>query len=81
MEVAPPDVFSDAVRFFWDKTGQQRRAQDKSGDVDRGRRGAVTGGKQMHGFITRLTEPRIWCGISFSVENSCWNANTLLHVL
>lgn len=41
----------DAVRFFW---RQRRRQSEKQGggvDLDRGARSAVTGGKQMNGFV------------------------------
>lgn len=40
-----------AVRHFWEtRSGQARRQQD-AGRSDQGSRGAVTGGKQMDGFV------------------------------
>ncbi len=41
----------DAVRFFWHKRQQQSRRQGGGDDRDRGTRSAVTGGKQMDGFV------------------------------
>lgn len=41
----------DAVRFFWQKRLTQSAKQGGGVDVDRGARAAVTGGKQMDGFV------------------------------
>jgi hypothetical protein len=41
----------DAVRHFWLTRQQQSTRQGSADDPDRGARGAVTGGKQMDGFI------------------------------
>jgi hypothetical protein len=41
----------DAVRHFWYTRQQQSTRQGHAEDRDRGARGAVTGGKQMDGFI------------------------------
>jgi hypothetical protein len=41
----------DAVRHFWVTRQQQSSRQDEADDRDRGSRGAVTGGKQMDGFV------------------------------
>ncbi len=41
----------EAVRFFWGKRLLQSRKQGGGVDLDRGARAAVTGGKQMDGFI------------------------------
>src|SRR5437016_2125889 len=41
----------DAVRHFWHTRQQQSTRQGHAEDRDRGARGAVTGGKQMDGFI------------------------------
>lgn len=46
----------EAVRFFWNTRGTQASKQLASGTVDQGARGAVTGGKQMDGFIKVLSE-------------------------
>jgi hypothetical protein len=40
-----------AVRHFWDTRSGQSRKQQDSGRIDQGSRGAVTGGKQMDGFV------------------------------
>ena len=40
---------SNAVAHYW-LTLSTQAAKQKSGDADRGRRAAVTGGKQMDGF-------------------------------
>ena len=40
-----------AVRHFWDTRSGQAKKQQDAGRSDRGARGAVTGGKQMDGFI------------------------------
>ena len=41
----------EAVRHFWRTRDQQSTAQGSEATRDRSRRGAVTGGKQMDGFI------------------------------
>src|ERR1700693_2182431 len=41
----------DAVRHFWLTRQQQSTRQGDKEDQDRGSRGAVTGGKQMDGFV------------------------------
>ena len=41
----------NAVRFFWQKRRQQSSSQGGGTDRDRGARSAVTGGKQMDGFV------------------------------
>ncbi len=41
----------DAVRHFWQTRQQQSTRQGDAGQRDRGARGAVTGGKQMDGFV------------------------------
>ncbi len=40
-----------AVEFYWGMRTNQRQAQETRGIRDQGLRGAVTGGKQMDGFI------------------------------
>jgi len=45
----------EAVRFFWTSREEQRRRQGAaSGEKDRGHRAAVTGGRQMGGFVRLL---------------------------
>lgn len=41
----------EAVRYFWQTRQQQSTRQLQSDDRDRGGRSAVTGGKQMDGFV------------------------------
>lgn len=41
----------EAIRLFWRTRDQQSKRQGSRKDRDRGTRGAVTGGKQMDGFI------------------------------
>jgi hypothetical protein len=45
-----------AVRFFWRTRGFQSKKQLATGTADQGTRGAVTGGKQMDGFVKVLCE-------------------------
>lgn len=53
----------DAVRHFWMTRQQQSKRQADAEDLDRGARGAVTGGKQMDGFVRLvrqlLTEAKV----------------------
>jgi hypothetical protein len=45
-----------AVRHFWDtRSGQAKKKQD-AGRTDQGSRGAVTGGKQMDGFVLLMRD-------------------------
>src|SRR5438552_7954413 len=41
----------EAIRYFWRTRDHQSMRQGSAEDRDRGARGAVTGGKQMDGFI------------------------------
>ena len=45
------DGISKAVRHFWDTRSGQAKKQQDAGRSDQGARGAVTGGKQMDGFV------------------------------
>ena len=58
-----PKQTRDAVRFYWRQRSIQSRKQREAGGSDQGSRGAVTGGAQMDGFITLLTELVIEVGI------------------
>lgn len=51
-----PFVFANAVRHFWRTRQRQARRQAKRASPDAGHRGAVTGGRQMDGFVSTLTE-------------------------
>jgi hypothetical protein len=57
----------DAVRHFWSTREQQSTRQGDQDDRDRGARGAVTGGRQMDGFI-RLVRALL---IDSKVPESC----------
>lgn len=41
----------NAVKYFWLTRDKQLEQQAQSGKVDQGLRSAVTGGKQMDGFV------------------------------
>src|SRR5665213_2620961 len=41
----------EAIRHFWRTRTEQSARQTAADDLDRGSRGAVTGGKQMDGFV------------------------------
>jgi hypothetical protein len=45
-----------AVRLFWDTRSGQAQRQQVAGRSDQGARGAVTGGKQMDGFVRLARE-------------------------
>ncbi len=56
-----------AVRQFWGTRGNQARRQGaKSGARDSGNRTAVTGGKQMDGFVELVRDFLVDCGIDRS---------------
>ena len=57
----------EAVRHFWRTRQQQATRQGDAEDRDRGARGAVTGGKQMDGFVHLVREPLI----SSNVPEDC----------
>ncbi|KAA0221528.1 MAG: restriction endonuclease [Phycisphaerae bacterium] len=50
------DGLREAVRYFWNTRHQQTTRQGQDDDRDRGGRSAVTGGKQMNGFIQFVRE-------------------------
>lgn len=57
----------DAVKHFWGTRGKQATRQGaKSGTRDAGNRTAVTGGKQMDGFVELARDFLIDCGIGDS---------------
>jgi len=59
----PEDIFWSAVQGFWDTRIAQTQAQELAGKVDQGNRSAVTGGKQMDGFILTITNLLLTVGI------------------
>lgn len=57
----------DAVRLFWATRGNQAQRQgEKSGARDSGNRIAVTGGKQLDGFVSLVRDFLVECGIDQS---------------
>lgn len=50
------DGISEAVRHFWRTRAGQARRQKIAGRSDQGSRGAVTGGKQMDGFVSLVRD-------------------------
>ncbi len=46
----------EAVAHYWRTRSAQRERQQQTGKLDQGFRGAVTGGAQMDGFISLLTD-------------------------
>ena len=54
----------EAVRHFWATRKRQLQAQGQlSGRKDQGSRGAVTGGAQMHGFVTLVRDLLVESGL------------------
>ena len=69
----------DAVRHFWLTRQQQSKRQGDDADRDRGGRSAVTGGKQMDGFVRLVRDlliaakvPQSWIAIDKRVELPGW---------
>jgi len=54
---------SQAVTHFWQMRRIQVEKQKRRGSTDQGYRGAVTGGAQMDGFISLITETIVSAGI------------------
>lgn len=54
---------SESVAHYWKTRTRQAKKQKASGKSDQGARGAVTGGAQMDGFITLLTDIITQAGI------------------
>jgi hypothetical protein len=54
---------SKAVAYFWQTRQSQEEKQKQTGSTDQGFRGAVTGGAQMDGFISLITETIASAGI------------------
>jgi len=52
-----------AVGEFWKTRHGQAKKQEDSGRRDQGARGAVTGGKQMNGFVSLVRELITECGL------------------
>lgn len=58
-----PYVFSDAVKYFWNTRKAQQDAQRERGARDQGTRSAVTGGKQMDGFLDTMVRLMVQSGV------------------
>lgn len=58
-----PFVFSEAVREFWRTRQSQAESQQQRGTVDQGARSAVTGGRQMDGFIKTISDLMVAVGV------------------
>jgi hypothetical protein len=58
-----PVRVSKAVAHYWATRENQAKKQESSGRADQGLRSAVTGGAQMDGFISLLTEIIVEAGV------------------
>jgi hypothetical protein len=58
------DYTAKAVAHYWQTRAAQRKKQEAGGKADQGLRSAVTGGAQMDGFISLLTDLVTQAGIS-----------------
>lgn len=58
------DRFREAVQSFWDARDRQQQKQIEAGKIDAGTRGAVTGGTQMGGLETLLTDLLVNAGLN-----------------
>ena len=50
------DLIQNAIAYFWNTRNKQLNDQINRDVQDAGNRGAVTGGKQMDGFVALLTK-------------------------
>jgi hypothetical protein len=66
----------EAIRHFWRTRQLQSTRQAESDDRDRGGRGAVTGGKQMDGFVRLVRELLI----AARVPESCIAVDKLIEL-
>jgi hypothetical protein len=69
------DLLSRAIRQFWNTRENQSKDQKTRGSVDAGKRGAVTGGKQMDGFARLMRQIAADAGIP--KEDIFTNSNEL----
>lgn len=63
MTTSDATVFREAVDVFWRTRGKQATKQRRIGASDQGSRSAVTGGKQMDGFVDKLTDLLVNAGV------------------
>ena len=54
----------EAIRHYWYTRSDQAKDQARRGQSDQGARSAVTGGKQMDGFVELVRDILLDCGIS-----------------
>ena len=57
------DRIASAVEFFWATRSGQIIRQNQAGTHDQGNRGAVTGGKQLDGFVKLIKEVLVLNGV------------------
>jgi len=57
------DLIQNAIAYFWNTRNKQLNDQINRDVQDAGNRGAVTGGKQMDGFVALLTKIALDSGI------------------
>lgn len=65
-----------AVRHFWKTRSGQAQRQQEAGRSDQGARGAVTGGKQMDGFVRLVRDIIKACGL----PDNCIHTSTSLEL-
>lgn len=64
--IIPKDLdnrISNAIDFFWATRTGQKNKQDGSNIHDQGNRGAVTGGKQLDGFVALISKILVMNGV------------------
>jgi hypothetical protein len=61
---------ASAVRHFWNTRTGQASKQAATGKRDQGSRGAVTGGKQMDGFVALVRDIVVECGLPSDCVNT-----------
>lgn len=61
-----PKRTSEAVRYYWRTRSHQSKKQLLAGRSDQGLRSAVTGGAQMNGFMSLLTDLVVEAGVDAS---------------
>lgn len=64
--ILPDDLdvrIQQALSYFWSTREKQIRYQKSSNKTDRGNRGAVTGGRQLDGFVTLVRDVLVQNGI------------------
>ena len=75
----PRDIderITNAIKFFWETRTGQITKQTKTGTRDQGNRGAVTGGKQLDGFISLIRDLLVLNG----VPNECIHIDSNLEL-